>query len=61
MHKNEIKVGGGKEANELLYFILQYSPWIMVGYTKEINKLWSKHTSETLSAIINKRNSFYQK
>lgn len=61
MYKNEIVITGDKNAKKLLNFISQYSPWAIVGYTDEIDRLWSKRTSEILSVVINKRNSYYQR
>jgi hypothetical protein len=59
LYSNEI-IANEDESNKLISYIVQYAPWILTGYTEDIEYSILKRTSETLEKVISRRNSFYQ-
>jgi hypothetical protein len=54
----EIKTHGDMGARDILDYMLIDTPWIVAGYTPEIDNLWKSNTSEMLATITNRYNSF---
>ena len=53
----EIKAKDNSGSREVLEYIIQYAPWILAGYTKEIADLWENNTSRVIDFVKNRYKS----
>jgi hypothetical protein len=54
----EINTANQDAANDLLQHIVQYAPWIVVGYTPEIANLWKMNPAEMIAFVTHRYNAF---